>query len=140
MKTGVGLILIAETTGRLLILRELKSKPEIEKEAGMISFPLETVKNGEAKETALQRLIFEEIGIDLQINPTFFGGIFSIVQNAQTVAAYAFCEKEFKPHPTDNDIEYFGWLLPQELMHHDVPIRKEVLPIIQHLVSMGFPC
>jgi len=131
MKTGVGLILTARSTGRMLVLKELKSKPEIEKIAGMVSFPLETMKNGESKEAAISRLVDEEIGSAISEKPVFFGGTFSIVQNANTLAAYAFCDEEFTPKPADDDVEFYGWLHPDELIRPGLFVRKEVGPIME---------
>lgn len=135
-KIGVGLILMARDTSRILVLKELKNKPLIQKEAGMISFPLETIKPNESKEAAVQRLVQEEIGVDLEINPTFFGGEMSIVTNAKTSAAYAFCDKEFTPSPNDPDVEFFGWLLPHKLLGHKLPKRLEVTPIIKQFLDL----
>ena len=139
IKTGVGLILIAKETGRILVMKELRDKPEIEKKAGMVSFPLETMKNGEQKEETVQRLIEEEIGVSINCNVclTFFGDTFLIVKNAKTLAAFAYCEKEFVPNPEDDDIEFFGWLHPKELLHPQIFVRKEVRQIISLFLSLS---
>ena len=131
MLTGVALILIASSTGRLLVLKELKDKPIIKKKAGMISFPLETVAPGERKEIAVQRLIFEEIGVEVDADPIFFGGAFSIIEQTQTFAAYAVCDDEFVPTPRDEDVEFYGWLHPRELLCSGNPLRIEVAPIMK---------
>lgn len=136
MKTGVGLILLARTTGRMLVLRELRGKPEIEKKAGMISFPLETVNPREKKEDAVQRLIVEEIGIPISVLPVFFGGEFRIINNVITLASYGVCGKEFIATPIDDDVEFFGWTTPQELLCPDKFVRKEVFPVITSFLEL----
>lgn len=135
-KIGVGLILLAKTTGRMLVLRELRGKPEIEKKAGMISFPLETAKQGERKENTAQRLIIEEIGIPLFASPVFFGGEFQIVSNAITLASYGVCNNEFVATPKDNDVEFFGWMFPKEMLNPNNFVRKEVCPIITSFLKL----
>lgn len=137
MKTGVGLILIARDTRRILVLRELRNKPEIEKLAGMVSFPLETMEEGEDKGQVVRRLVDEEIGIKISEEPVFFGGDFFIVRNARTLAAYAFCDAEFVPRPSDGDVQFYGWLYPDELACSEIFIRKEVGPIIQSFLSLN---
>ena len=64
---GVGFLLFSNGNGntpRIFTVEELKSKPEIHKEAGMASFPLETFKTTDVIfENTIMRLIQEEIGI-----------------------------------------------------------------------------
>jgi 8-oxo-dGTP pyrophosphatase MutT (NUDIX family) len=138
MLLGVGLILIAEETGRILVLKELKSKPIIQKQAGMLSFPLETVKKGEGKYDAVKRLLLEEVGVDISIislGPIFFGGTMEIfTQIAYTIQAYALCKQEFVVTPNDTDIEFYGWMNPKDLLKCQF-IRAEVPPIINLFLS-----
>ena len=68
---GVGLLLFTPS-GKIFVLRELVSKPKINKEAGMISIPFETTIKGESHLDTLQRLIHEEIGEELKLKPIFF--------------------------------------------------------------------
>jgi len=63
---GVALIVVCTSTGRILMLRELKSKPEINKFAGMLGIPCETqlpeeVTRGACWSISLRRLVREEI-------------------------------------------------------------------------------
>lgn len=136
IKIGVGLILLAKTTGRMLVLRELRSKPEIEKKAGMISFPLETVNLREKKEDAVQRLIAEEIGTPISVLPVFFGGEFRIISNVITLASYGICGEEFIATPMDSDVEFFGWTIPRELLCPNKFVRKEVYPVITSFLEL----
>lgn len=130
MKTGVGLIVMAKETGRILTLKELGDKLSVEKKSGMISFPLETMESGERKEETVKRLMIEEIGMLIEGNIIFFGGDFFIVKNARTLAAFIYCEEEFIPRPTDTDVEFFGWMNLSELMNPEAFVRKEVRPIL----------
>ncbi len=57
---GVALV-IHNAAGKILVLQELSSKPELGKYRGMYSIPMETVKRGESIGAALGRLINEEL-------------------------------------------------------------------------------
>ena len=137
MLVGVGLLLFAQDTGRMLVLKELKAKEHIKKKVGMLSFPLETVKSGESKANAINRLLHEEVGINqgpLLIHPIFFGGTMEILTAiAYTLPAYAVCATEFVAQPGDDDIEFYGWLEPGELL--DLFVRVEVGPTLEIFLS-----
>lgn len=136
-KVGVGVLLFAPS-GRILVMKELVSKPSIGKEAGMISFPLETMRPGESREDTVVRLLFEEIGrSDLRITPIFFGGEMHIVSNAVTLACFALLlEGEFEVFPQDNDVIFHEWMYPADLKKY-VPIRKEVIPVLEAFKNHG---
>lgn len=57
---GVALI-VHNKEGKILILKEFNSKPDIGKFFGMFGIPMETIKEGETEESALARLIEEEL-------------------------------------------------------------------------------
>lgn len=63
-RIGVALILFRDV-GReeIFFLREKKSKPEIAKVAGQLSIPMETVEMAESPDSAMQRLLAEEVGV-----------------------------------------------------------------------------
>ena len=131
---GVGLIL-NDGQGRILVVRELRDKPLILKEAGMLSFPLETVKEGEDPGETVYRLLQEEIGIVNITPPTFFGGTYRIVPHAITLACTARIKGKITGAPSDGtDTEVVGWMTPEELLKH--PCRREVAPIMADYVTL----
>lgn len=144
MIVGVGFLLFSffEKIPKLFVIRELKSKPEIHKRAGMLSFPLETFKkqDGNFKQTII-RLVREEIGIPLhQVkNIVMISKNFHLIpgrKDIMTVYGYGVFtgEKNACFTPTDNDIEFVGWLTCEELLVCP-SIRVETAPILQDFLT-----
>ncbi len=128
---GVGLLLI-EPNGKLLVLKELQNKPHIRKEAGMLSFPLETIKEGELFEDTLLRLVTEEIGIPIELKEVQKIGTFDFKHDTCEARVYMFIahvNKAFVAKPTDTDIDFHGWMDPNELLNIKHK-RVEVQPIL----------
>jgi 8-oxo-dGTP pyrophosphatase MutT (NUDIX family) len=143
MIIGVGLLLFAEIEKipKIFVIQELKDKPEIAKEKGMFSFPLETYKksDGDYLKT-LERLLKEEVGISLS-NVAIcevFEKRFRLIpgrEDVETVYGYGIfignplCNFT----PSDNDIKFEGWMSFKEILARRV--RVEVMPILQHFLS-----
>jgi len=128
---GVGLLLF-EPQGKLLVLRELQDKPHIKKEAGMLSFPLETTEGNETFEETLWRLVSQEIGVALAMHAEEIGR-FKFFYDTCTVHACMFAahvQQTFIARPTDTDIIYHGWMHPTDLLEV-VHKRVEVAPILR---------
>lgn len=135
---GVGLLLFkSKDSKKFFTVREKKAKEEILKEAGMISFPLETYKKEDRIfENTLIRLIREEIGISkdyissLEIIDQRFN-LFPKRPDIYTLYGVAFLKKDvIDLRPSDNDdVEFFGWMEAQELK--EFPVRREVWPILE---------
>lgn len=135
---GIGLILL-RSDGSLLAVRELKSKPEIHKEAGMISFPLETFEEEDGNlQTTIFRLLKEELGISVEevdlwgIAPQ----VFTIIPGRRDIKVYYgvgnyLGDPTRKFCPKDDDVEVVGWITPAGLLmeYH----RVEVPPILLDL-------
>lgn len=69
-------LLIVSPAGRIFCLEELQDKVQYEKYSGMISFPIETIEDGEDREHALERLLREEVGSFLFLSdPDFLGEV-----------------------------------------------------------------
>ncbi|MEN8252316.1 MAG: NUDIX domain-containing protein [Patescibacteria group bacterium] len=134
MKIGVGLIVIANKTNRILTVRELFAKPIIMKEAGMVSFPIETVKKGEEFADTITRLMEEEMGIIMKEKFKFFCEPFMLIPNTQTLAAYMRVEDEFDIYPDDHRVEYSGWYSTEDLMSDEFFTRVETRPILKKLL------
>ena len=135
---GVGLILYCSGTGRLWTVKELVAKLAIGKVAGMISFPLETMKPKELPVAALKRLCWEEMGIK---DPNFVFrilGKFHPVPNRRDIGIFIFLasvDEEVDMFPVDTDIEAFGWVTPEHLLDPENLVRGEVRPVLQDLLS-----
>lgn len=135
-------LLVFSRTGRMLVLKELKSKPEYGKWAGMLTFPIETIHDRELKMEALDRLAREEIGIDLtslRLVTFFEERIFEFLSGRRgrifIYVAQSF--EEFIAIPGDyDDVEFFGWKHPEELLllEGDGILRKEVAPVLEQFV------
>ncbi len=130
---GIGLILVAKNTGRVYTVRELEAKPIIHKEAGMISFPLETIKPPETCRETIRRLVEEEISgcshesiANLSISPEFV----MIVPGVHAHIAWGYCEKEFCAKPQDDDVAYHGWCTISELLSEKSFVRVETRPLL----------
>lgn len=128
---GVGLLLFSEK-GRILVLKELISKPVIQKRKGMLSFPLETLEDSESPKEGVQRLIHEEIG-NVSILDIKEFGTFEFYHPTCHVTIHAFSgstNEEFTANPTDSDVTHHDWMSPQILIKES-EIRLEVQPIIE---------
>lgn len=130
---GVGLIL-HNPTGHILVIRELVAKPEIEKEAGMLSIPLETTNDGEDSYMTLIRLLIEEVGRNLTIRDVRHFKTFT-VKDTEIRCYTGFCDhakSEF--NPTSDDVEIVGWMTPRGLLQQRV--RREVPPILNAYLQL----
>ena len=139
-RLGVGLLLMAKIEGlvKIFTIRELEDKPRFSKQAGMLSFPIESFnpERDMNEFDTMQRLIDEEIGVPIDqislmgIIPKIFHPIpgRSDIDIIYGVAGFL-GDPDRKFHPIDDDIEFAGWLTPRELLA--IPsIRVEVEPII----------
>lgn len=135
IKTGVGLIVYAYSTRRILTMEELRDKPSVRKKAGMFSFPFETVEDGEIYLETAKRLIQEEIGVDIPGQIVFFCKPFTIIPGTQTVAACIFVKEEFDVCPQDDDVKYNGWLSVSDLMDEESFVRVETRPVLKKFVE-----
>ncbi len=142
----MGLLLFSKHNGdsRIFTVKELKSKPSIHKQKGMITFPLETFIPEDGDELGtMRRLCEEEIGIRFEevcfhfINP----GRFQLIPGCSDIeTAYGFGIYRGNLHrnfsPKDSDIEFAGWKTVEELERAFV--RVEVKPILAHFQSNHF--
>jgi hypothetical protein len=132
--SGVGLLLF-DSDGRILLLEELESKLHYCKVAGMLSIPIETIKERETCNLAIERLIVEEVGVPIAEAPSFFKEFMIKLNDRFTERLFVFmgvCEKSFVARPNDTDIAYYGWFLPQNIL--DFPpgkVRVEVEPVLR---------
>lgn len=132
---GVAFLLF-EPFGHLLVLRELINKPHDAERVNTLSFPMETIESGEAPDQTIIRLIHEEIGVAIARPPIFFKEINVQISDIFFVTEYLFlgtCDKAFVAQPNDSDVEFFGWLTPEELLAQHV--RREVVPILREYMQ-----
>ena len=133
---GIGLILLHNES--LLTVRERESKPQYYKEAGMLSFPLETFEeeDGDFRGT-INRLLCEELGISRE-EVELWGMApenFRLIPGRTDVEIYYGVgifrgDPARSFHPKGDDVDVVGWKTPAELMAED-PIRIEVVPILK---------
>lgn len=128
---GVGLLLLSNK-GRLLILKELESKPIIQKVEGMLTFPLETVELHEGHSDTLERLLTEEVGT-VTMHALRQLQSFEFIHPDCKVRIHMYSAKvnaEFVAEPADSDVIHHGWMTPIQLLEH-AHKRIEVDPIIR---------
>jgi len=131
---GIGLIILAGDTGRILTVKELEDKPVIKKTAGMRSFPEETIKNGESVASAMQRLMIEEIGIVLEQEIRYFineKAVTDKLSNVTMSIGYVKVPMEFEARPVDNDIIFGGWHTIEDMLSGEILTRVETKPILE---------
>lgn len=144
MIVGVGFLLFSVIDGvpKLFVIRELKDKPEIFKKKGMLSFPLETFKTADGSYiNTIIRSLKEEIGIcpdqvaDIHVMPD---NLHLIPGKNEIVTKYGYGiflgETDTGFTPTDNDIEFAGWLTCEELLACPL-IRVETSPVLLHFLE-----
>lgn len=136
---GVAVIVKSLNTGKILTVRELCSKKGI-KQRGQLSIPAETVEDNESDLEAFFRLMREEVGanIHMDVSTATSLGVVHWIQNEflqAEVHVWVICQKEeVKMCPGDTmDVEYFGWLSPEELLCQD--IRPGIRETMQEYLS-----
>jgi hypothetical protein len=144
---GVGLILyLVDGQGRIWIrvVRETRAKPLIRKEAGMVSFPLETQETqdeGSIIRTML-RCAGEELGIPsdqvadcfpVATEFRFFPEIeqFDIITRYGVAQYIGIPDADFSS--PSGDTEAVGWMMVPELLAQPL-IRVETQPICEHFI------
>jgi predicted NUDIX family NTP pyrophosphohydrolase len=131
---GVGLIVIAGNTGKILTVKELEDKPVIKKRAGMRSFPEETVRRNESIADAMQRLMIEEIGVTINRDINYFIQDKVVVSDLpQVLMSVGFIQvpMEFDVIPVDIDIIFGGWHTVEEMLSGKILTRIETGPILE---------
>lgn len=145
---GVAFLLFAKVDNdlKLYAIKELTSKPAIFKEAGMISFPLETMEEEDdgVVERTLLRLIDEETGIPIKyivIGDIIKKDLILIPQRKDIIFNYAYGFFIGNPQavsifkPKDTDIVFAGWKSVNELLKSFR--RVEVEPLMAHFEKVG---
>ncbi len=147
MIIGVGFLLFSKNElGEpcVFTVEELVGKPSISKEAGMISFPLETFQKQDMSEIGtIFRLLEEEVGVHphfvdiCKVSPEKF----SLIPGRQDiVTVYGYGTLLGNPgrkfRPKDSDIRFAGWKTLNELLV--CRIRVETTPIIRHFYVNHF--
>jgi ADP-ribose pyrophosphatase YjhB (NUDIX family) len=131
--SSVGLLLF-DSTGRILILKELEDKPHYRKVAGMLSFPIETVEEGEVADQTFRRLLHEEVGTTFEGEFNFFKEHRIRLNKTYTenMSIYiGVCGIGFEAQPQDTDVQFYGWMFPRRIL--SLPpkqIRVEVKPVL----------
>lgn len=133
--TGVGLIL-TNPSGQLVVVRERTSKPAVGKVAGMITFPLETVEEGEHPEKGtLPRLLTEEVGAVAGMKRPRLLGFYHVTVNTVTIAYVARCESVIFSPAAGEEVEACGWMYPLALLTAALR-RPEVDPILSDYLRL----
>lgn len=143
---GVGflLFLIDEGSLKIFTVKELKSKPELHKKNGMVSFPLETYKKEEDGNYCgtIIRLLREEVGIpsdQVRICDVIPDG-FNLIPKRRNIWTYYgygvfLGDPDQSFVPDDNDVVFAGWKSLLELSA--CSLRIEVIPILKHFLLKG---
>ena len=144
---GVGLLLyrtLPNGTMQILVVRENRAKPLIGKEAGMLSFPLETqeIQDEESVIRTMQRCAGEELGISPNQMVECFSvaiefRLFPDVEEYNIVTRYGIARYIGIPDHTvsslSRETEVVGWMTVPELLAQPL-IRVETRPICEHFI------
>ncbi|MES2134659.1 MAG: NUDIX hydrolase [Patescibacteria group bacterium] len=138
---GVG-VFILNKEGKILIVKENKTKDITERKPNEYGVPCETVQyeeNGEMFEEAVLRGLSEELGIPVErvgklfrIDPkTCYRGEGMISNWYSRVFEVHFVgtAADLMTHPVDNEVEIEGWFNPEEL-HQRFPLRNATKTIL----------
>ncbi len=120
---GVALV-VANLKGEILILQEYETKPYFGKYRGMFSIPMETAKPNESDQSAVSRLIEEELpGFDLkpyikniiqshagvyQIVPCVWANLYSIMTANNYVSDFS--------NARDKEVGNHQWICPKNAL------------------------
>lgn len=145
-KTGFGLLLfsIIDKTPQLVTVMELQSNPKIAKQAGSISFPLETVDRNldHCARDTVDRLLVEELGLNPgQVTYEITDAEFNLIPTNKLITtryAYGFIHSKEPYHinPQDIDIIFYRWMPMDDLLDHP-NTRIETKPILTHFKQSG---
>ena len=147
MIVGVGLILYRiDDYGRMriMVVRENRAKPLIGKEAGMLSFPLETQETQDEGSIirTMRRCAGEELGISpdqmVECFPVAIEfRLFPDVEEYNIVTRYGIARYIGIPDHTvssfSRETEVVGWMTVPELLAQPL-IRVETRPICEHFI------
>ncbi|HBI34033.1 MAG TPA: hypothetical protein DEA43_02420 [Candidatus Moranbacteria bacterium] len=139
---GVGLLLFTSIEGvpKMYTVKELKAKPSIFKEVGMIGPPFETMeeKDDDNIETTITRLIQEETPFSISeicLHEIISEDFNLIPKRPDIFTRYAYASLKSDPPEEilelpDIDISFAGWHPLCEM--YDKFTRIETLPILNH--------
>ncbi|TSC75324.1 MAG: hypothetical protein G01um101430_531 [Parcubacteria group bacterium Gr01-1014_30] len=133
-KRGVALI-VRNQIGLILVLRELETKPEIGKHAGMFSIPMETVEPGEHDVQAIKRLIEEELpGLisKIKVVQTRFG-LYRVGHRTWATLYTATASDDSLPDPQAVGVAGHQWVSPPEALA--LHLRRGAREMIEDYIS-----
>ncbi len=142
---GVGLILCCiddQGRMRIMVVRERRAKPLIGKEAGMLSFPLETqeIQDEESIIRTMLRCAREELGVSPDQMAECFPvatefRLFPGVEEFDIVTRYGIAQyigdSDCLFTSSSGETEAVGWMTVPELLAQ-LSIRVETQPICEH--------
>ena len=113
---AVGLILV-NTRGEILILRERNLKPHLHKFDGMRSIPLETVRSTETLEHAVHRLVQEELP-GLSVPEFEFQGMYWTPCPTPNVWSWIYTAQtdSFELPAVGDEVDQHSWVEPRRIL------------------------
>lgn len=134
---GVAAVILSED-GKVLVIEETENKSQLDKMAGDISIPAETIEEGETEFEALIRLLEEEVGIKegMVCNPEvdwigdyqlkkgtgIWGRTYLVHFQGRSDSPRTFTAK-------DEEVINHRWIDPPEIKH--MPRRAGILEILE---------
>lgn len=114
---GVALIL-SNGFGRVFVLKELQSKPRFDKHRGDLSIPMETSLDGEFPEDTLERLLIEEVGMDVCLVDVEQVGVYDLFGCVDLTVFHArYGNGKLFEGVVRDELETIGWMAPEELLN-----------------------
>lgn len=114
---GVALIIEHPSSGHILTLREMEDKPWLGKLAGMRSIPMETLRDSESHDEAIQRLIHEELS-DLPVLPDIMRiGAYLIVPRIWvTLYTARSASTDLTEVAKTHEVDSHAWVSPEQAL------------------------
>lgn len=129
--THAGILLVAEDTGRWLMLQ--RALEEGDENGGMWEFPGGGLDDGESPEDGARREFAEEVGVPIPAGARVLGGVDSGIYRLHILATSAEADvliddrTEVNPDDPDGDLtEAVAWWTPEHLKEGGSHIRPEV--------------
>lgn len=137
---GVGLILF-DQDGRILMFSMHEVKTNHSEVTGVLSVPIETIKDGESIDSALVRLIVDRVGSGrVQVPPTPYKVFTRKLGDAITEKISLFiskCDLSFDARLSVQDMKFYGWMAPQAIMNLSA---ERIRPGIEPIIGSCFAC
>lgn len=137
---GVALIIVRRPDRFIYTIRENETNTSYDKIAGMRSIPMETLKHGETRESALARLLIEEITERLEVTNFERVGMYGVGVAAVTcwtveVGPQVGINPHFSFYNNGDGVSEPLWVPPDELINNGFWLRRGALEMVSDYLN-----